>query len=78
MKSHYEIIKIDEDTYKALNQAKLFKRMRERTGMTLNEFATYFCIPQRTIEDWEAGKRTPPVYIYNLLYYTLWENGKIE
>lgn len=33
------------------------------SGLTQTEFATKFCIPRRTIEDWATGKRKPTDYI---------------
>lgn len=35
------------------------------------EFSVYTGIPVRTLEDWEAGRRTPPEYIPRLLSYQL-------
>ncbi len=35
------------------------------------EFSDYTGIPVRTLEDWEAGRRTPPEYIPRLLSYQL-------
>ena len=32
-------------------------------GLTQTDFAVRFCIPKRTVEDWCAGKRTPPDYL---------------
>ena len=39
--------------------------------MTQKEFAEYFNIPVRTIQDWEAGRRTPPVYVVELIEYKI-------
>lgn len=47
------------------------KQLREETGMTRKEFSEYTQIPVRTLEDWEAGRRTPPEYIPRLLAYQL-------
>ena len=43
------------------------KEMRETTGMNRKQFAEYFGIPYRTVEDWEAGKRKAPDYVYNMI-----------
>lgn len=32
-------------------------------GLSLRKLAERFCIPYRTMEDWGADKRTPPVYV---------------
>lgn len=37
--------------------------IRTAAGLTQAAMASRFCIPQRTIEDWCAGKRTPPDYV---------------
>ena len=47
------------------------KELRAATGMTQKEFAEYFGIPQRTIEDWEAGRRQPPAYVEKLIAYKI-------
>jgi transcriptional regulator with XRE-family HTH domain len=47
------------------------KSLRASTGMTQKEFATYFEIPIRTLQDWEAGKRTPPSYVVSLIKYKI-------
>lgn len=45
------------------------KNMRTQTNMTQKEFGEYFNIPVRTLQDWEAGRRTPPVYVVELIKY---------
>ena len=47
------------------------RKLREQTGMSRKEFAEHLGIPLRTIEDWEAGRRTPPDYIPRLISYQL-------
>lgn len=54
-----------------MDAAKIIREMREQTGMNRREFSEYTKIPVRTLEDWEAGKRTPPEYIPRLLTYQL-------
>ena len=51
--------------------AKLIKDLRESTGMSRKEFSEHTGIPVRTLEDWEAGRRTPPEYIPRLIAYQL-------
>lgn len=46
-----------------MNTANIIKELRQQTGMNRREFSEYTKIPVRTLEDWEAGKRTPPEYI---------------
>jgi len=52
-----------------MDTAKEIRALRERTGMNRKEFSEYTKIPLRTLEDWEAGRRTPPEYIPRLLAY---------
>ncbi|MBQ8803046.1 MAG: helix-turn-helix domain-containing protein [Tyzzerella sp.] len=54
-----------------MDTAQIIKEMRERTGMNRKEFSEYTKIPIRTLEDWEAGRRTPPEYVPRLLNYQL-------
>ena len=41
------------------------------------EFAEYFAIPVRTIQEWEHDRRTPPEYLIRLLEYRLRIEGLI-
>ena len=43
------------------------REMRALLGDTQSEFAVRYNIPFRTIQNWEAGTRTPPEYIISLL-----------
>lgn len=52
-----------------MDTAKAIRDLREHTGMNRKEFSIYTGIPVRTLEDWEAGRRTPPEYIPRLLSY---------
>ncbi len=47
------------------------KAMRKESGMTQKEFAEYFGIPVRTLQDWERGVRHMPNYLLRLLVYKL-------
>ncbi len=47
------------------------KELRIQTGLNRKDFSLYIGIPLRTIEDWEAGRRTPPEYIPRLIAYQL-------
>lgn len=66
--------------------------MRNYIGVSRAEFSRRYRIPLRTLESWEAGVRTPPEYVLDLLeesvrrtdiievafvYDTLLQNGKI-
>lgn len=39
------------------------------TGMNRREFAEYFEIPYRTVQDWELGNRRMPYYLLRLMVY---------
>ncbi len=51
--------------------AKAIRDLRESTGMSRKEFSDHTGIPVRTLEDWEAGRRTPPEYIPRLIAFQL-------
>lgn len=54
-----------------MNIAKVIKELREGVKMNRKEFSEHTGIPVRTLEDWEAGRRTPPEYIPRLIAYQL-------
>ena len=54
-----------------METADKIRELRERTGMTRKDFAMHIGIPLRTVEDWEAGRRSPPEYIPRLISYQL-------
>ena len=45
--------------------------LRLDTGMKRGEFAEYFGIPYRTLQDWELGNRAMPDYLFRLMVYKL-------
>lgn len=51
------------------------KDLRTMSGMTQQEFANYFEIPKRTIENWEGGQRKCPEYLEKLIEYKLIKEG---
>jgi len=54
-----------------MDSATIIKDLRESIGLTRKEFSEHVGIPVRTLEDWEAGRRTPPGYIPKLIAYQL-------
>ena len=42
---------------------KSVKDIAAEAGLSQRKLADRFCIPIRTVEDWCAGKRTPPDYV---------------
>ena len=51
--------------------------LRCSTGMSRKEFAQYFGIPYRTIQEWELGNRNMPVYLLRLMCYKI-EHEKLR
>lgn len=54
-----------------MNIAETIKKLREDAGFNRSDFSQHTGIPLRTLEDWEAGRRTPPEYIPRLLAYQM-------
>lgn len=52
-----------------MESAKRIRDLRESIGLTRKDFSEHIGIPVRTLEDWEAGRRTPPEYIPRLISY---------
>ena len=50
-----------------MDYAKQIKELRESIGLSRKEFSLHVGIPMRTLEDWEASRRTPPEYIPRLI-----------
>jgi transcriptional regulator with XRE-family HTH domain len=55
----------------AMDTAAKIRELRESVGMSRKEFSEHTRIPVRTLEDWEAARRTPPEYIPRLIAYQL-------
>ena len=43
------------------------ERIRKLLGISRAEFSRRYHIPVRTLEDWDAGLKKPPVYVMELL-----------
>lgn len=54
-----------------MDSAKIIKQLRDSVKLGRKEFSEHIGIPVRTLEDWEAGRRTPPEYIPRLISYQL-------
>lgn len=54
-----------------MNIAEKITELRESVGENRYEFSEHLGIPARTLEDWEAGRRTPLQYIPRLIEYQL-------
>ena len=53
------------------------RELRREMGLNQKAFAEHFGIPLRTVQDWEASRRTPPPYIPRLMRYQ-WEFEKLK
>ena len=51
--------------------------LRTASGMSRSQFAEYFDVPYRTVQDWELGNRTAPEYLISLMEYKLRNENKI-
>ena len=49
------------------NEKKTVNDLRAETGLSQCDYAIYFGIPVRTIQDWEQGRRKPPVYLIDMM-----------
>lgn len=52
--------------------------IRKDTGMNRKEFAEYFEIPYRTVQDWELGNRQMPEYLFRLMEYKIRIEKKLK
>lgn len=52
--------------------------LRSLIGLSRSEFSRRYGIPIRTMEDWEANRRTPPEYVVSLLERVVKEDIKKE
>lgn len=43
------------------------KRLRERYGLSRQQFCDVFCIPYRTVQAWELDHRKCPLYVYLMM-----------
>jgi putative transcriptional regulator len=43
------------------------EEIRAILGISRAEFSRRYNIPLRTLEEWDAGRRTPPTYVIELL-----------
>ena len=45
-----------------MSRGKEVKELREKMGMNRRVFSDYYGIPYRTVQDWEAEKRTSGLF----------------
>ena len=61
-----------------MEQKDILRAMRKEADMTQRQFAGYFGIPIRTLEDWERGIRHMPDYLIRLLVYKMEMEGLVK
>lgn len=52
--------------------------LRHAAGLSQREFADYFGIPLKTIQNWEIGRNSPADYLLRLMEYKLRREGIIS
>ena len=61
-----------------MTQSEILEIAKTQSGMTQKEFAEYFDIPYRTVQDWFAGRRNMPAYVLRLIIYKLEVEKKVQ
>lgn len=54
------------------------KELREAVGMSRSEFAEYFGISYRRVQNWELDLRTCPALLLELMEYKLEKEGMLS
>lgn len=54
------------------------KEIRKAAGMTQKEFAEYFGMSKRNVENWEGGTNKCPPYLLALIKYKLQKEGLLK
>lgn len=67
-------MKRDLSRLQKINFAQLVKRVRNKRGQTIEQFAKSYGRNKSTISFWESGDRTPPTLI---LFDLLQDDGQI-
>ena len=60
-------IEIIKENKEELEICIVVRELRTNTGMSQSKFSSYFDIPLSTLQDWEHGRRTPPIYIIMMM-----------
>lgn len=43
------------------------KELREQYQLTRQQFSDLFCVPLRTVQSWELGERSCPLYVFLMM-----------
>lgn len=58
----------DNCKYKFREEKRMtITELRESTGTNQKQFAAWFNIPLKTVQNWEYGRSTPPVYVIEMI-----------
>lgn len=44
-----------------------FQKIRKEMGLTLKQVSDLYCIPYRTVQNWEYGINNPPEYVLKMI-----------
>lgn len=61
-----------------MTQSEILEAAKLQSGITQKEFAEYFGILYRTVQDWFAGRRNMPQYVVRLMIYKLEMEKKVQ
>lgn len=65
-----ELVRYEIDAFE-LESPRIVRELRERAGMTQARFSEAYGFSKRAVEEWENGRRTPPVYLISLLAFAI-------
>ena len=63
--------------YITMTDVELLKTARKQSGMSQAEFAAYFQMSKRTLQEWEQGRRKIPEFVLRLMLYRLEAEGYV-
>ena len=63
--SFVTLVCFDKDKYDA--DRNKIKTAREKAGLNIKQLADLLSAPYRTVQDWNRGKRNPPIWLQNLI-----------
>lgn len=66
----------ENEVWKPIPGESGFKELRQGSGMSRKEFAEFFGIPYRTVQNWELCLRECPDYLIELMKYKLDHENK--
>ena len=72
-------LKIFKMKSKELKGGKMeIKEIRKMTGLSQVKFSEKYNVPVRTLQNWEAGKNSPPLYVIELLEFKIMQEFQKE